>query len=190
MNSLYDKLFFPQTAFTPMMKPLIISALLLLFALVSFYGWKFSKIFFAKDYDKLLASLYNHTVPLITTDSIQNLNDYIVLDTRAKKEWEVSHLPQAIWVDYPKANFDCLKNKTKDQAILVYCSVGYRSEKIGEQLQKLGFTQVYNLYGGIFDWANQNQPLINSSNSKTNQVHGYSPSWGKWLNSNIEKVYD
>ena len=51
-----------------------------------------------------------------------------------------------------------LKYKVEDIArestIVVYCSVGYRSEKIAEELDKLGFTNVSNLYGGIFEWIN------------------------------------
>jgi hypothetical protein len=70
----------------------------------------------------------------------------------------------------------------------VYCSVGYRSERIGEKLLKLGYTDVVNLYGGIFEWKNQGLDVYNSSNYPTDSVHTYNKSWGKWLVKGI-KVY-
>ncbi len=66
-----------------------------------------------------------------------------------------------------------LKNLDKDKPVVVYCSVGYRSEKIAEKLEKEGFTQVYNLYGGIFEWVNQDNPVYNEK-GKTNNIHPYS----------------
>ena len=39
--------------------------------------------------------------------------------------------------------------------IIVYCSIGVRSEDIGEKLKELGYTKILNLYGGIFDWKNK-----------------------------------
>lgn len=71
--------------------------------------------------------------------------------------------------------------------VIVYCSVGYRSERIGEKLQDAGFINVQNLYGGIFKWVNEGMPVYNSI-GPTKQVHGYSRSWGVWLQKG-EKVY-
>jgi len=73
---------------------------------------------------------------------------------------------------------------------LVYCSVGYRSERIGEHLLELGFTDVHNLYGGIFEWINKGYGVMNSKGQWVERVHGYSPSWGKWIESEIEVVYN
>ena len=72
--------------------------------------------------------------------------------------------------------------------IVVYCSIGYRSEKIGKKIKNLGFSRVYNLYGGIFEWSNRAYPLIDNQKKKTIKVHGYNQDWGKWL-SRGEKVF-
>jgi rhodanese-related sulfurtransferase len=173
------------------MKPYLIGGIIILLLIVAIFGWKWAKVLFAKDYDTMLQSLYSKTVPTINVDSIDNLEGYIILDTRAKEEWGVSHLPNAIWVNYPKADLSCLEGKDKSQAILVYCSVGYRSEKIGEQIQALGFKNVKNIYGGIFEWVNKEKNIIDTAGNSIQKVHGFSPSWGKWMTNNkIEKVYE
>ena len=74
-----------------------------------------------------------------------------------------------------------LSDIDKDAPIVIYCSVGYRSEKIGEKLQRAGFKNVVNLWGGIFDWSNQQLPLVNSAEEKVTRVHPYDKNWGRWL---------
>jgi len=71
---------------------------------------------------------------------------------------------------------------------VVYCSVGYRSERIGEKLLDKGFTNVYNLYGGIFDWINNDYPLVDIADQPIQKVHGYNEDWSKWVCKG-EKVY-
>jgi len=73
----------------------------------------------------------------------------------------------------------------KDAPIVIYCSVGYRSEKIGEKLQKAGYKNVINLWGGIFDWANLKLPLVNEDEEKVTSVHPYDENWGRWLAGEI-----
>lgn len=127
-----------------------------------------------------LTEYYEETVPLVQRDSLRE--EYVILDTRAREEYDVSHLPNAIWVGYKgelqQAVIDSLP---KDRPLLLYCSIGYRSERVGEKLLAQGFTQVYNLYGGLFDWANHGQPIVNAQNQPTDTVHTYSRGWSKWL---------
>lgn len=143
-------------------------------------------------YDALLATLYKETVPLIHADSLKTRlqrNQPIVLDTRARSEYEVSHLPGARWADYDTFSPEMVKDIAKDRPIVVYCSVGYRSERIGEKLQALGFTDVKNLYGGIFQWKNEGYVVVNKNGQPTDSVHCYSKLWSVWLKEGI-KVYD
>ena len=76
----------------------------------------------------------------------------------------------------------------KDTPIIVYCSVGFRSEKTTEHLLALGFTNVKNLYGGIFEWSNAGQPMVDSNENSTTKIHAYNKKWGTWINRG-EKVY-
>ena len=145
-----------------------------------------------KNFDKKINALLSHSVPLVheneLNDNFQN-GEFMLLDTRSIEEYEISHLEGAHFIDYDGFNSEMVKDINKDQPIVLYCSVGYRSEKIGEKLQELGYTKVYNLYGGIFDWKNKDNQVINSQNLPTDSVHTYNRNWSQWLEKGI-KVYD
>ena len=140
-------------------------------------------------YDEKLASLYKKTVPLIPAASLkQRQSNVVILDTRAKEEFEVSHIEGARFLDYDGFKISDVGDISKDSEVIVYCSVGYRSERIGEKLQKAGYTNVKNLYGGIFSWKNEGYQVVGGQGFPTDSVHTYNKSWGKWLIKGI-KVY-
>lgn len=114
--------------------------------------------------------------------------DVLFLDTRSKSEFNVSHLPNALFVDYDNFKLNSLKNVDKDKEIIVYCSIGVRSQDIGKQLTENGFTNVKNLYGGIFLWADQGRVMEDFKNNNTSKVHGYNKFWGRWVQK-AEVVY-
>ncbi|SHO60505.1 rhodanese-like domain-containing protein [Algoriphagus zhangzhouensis] len=137
-------------------------------------------------YKSLLSVLYDEEFPVLKPGELKSLDNFQILDTREKEEYEVSHIEGAQWAGFDSfPEFDVQK-LDKNKPVLVYCTVGARSQEIGQKLQNEGF-QVFNLYGGIIHWVNENHPVFNE-NSMTNQVHTYSQSWGIWLKKG-EKVY-
>lgn len=142
------------------------------------------------DFDVMIDNTLQKTVPFMSSDNLLcNYENYIIFDTRELKEYNVSHLKNAIHVGYEHFNMNTVSKKLSLKTpIVVYCSVGYRSEKIAEKLTKKGY-KVYNLYGGIFEWKNKKNTVINTSNTETNKVHCYNEEWSKWL-VNGEKIYD
>jgi predicted sulfurtransferase len=54
-----------------------------------------------------------------------------------------------------------------------------RSEQIAEKLLAMGFTAVWNLYGGIFSWANNGNALVDHNQQATQKVHGFDKNWSK-----------
>ncbi len=143
------------------------------------------------DFEKEIEHQIKFSVPLISVSDLkENQDQYILLDIREKEEFMVSHIPGAQHVGYDRVNFNLLDSLNKEVPIVVYCSIGYRSEKVGELLQERGFKKVYNLFGSIFEWSNQNQPLHNSQNELTNELHTYDKNWSKWVtNKNIKKTW-
>ena len=141
-------------------------------------------------YAKKLSTLLSHTVNEISVDSASQLLKSIFLDNRSEKEYKVSHIQGALFAEYNllAINVNALKNVNKNTPIIVYCSVGYRSEKTAEKLLKMGFTKVYNLYGGLFEWSNNNKPMVDENNNPTKKIHAYNESWGQWITSG-EKVF-
>jgi len=116
--------------------------------------------------------------------------EIIVLDAREKEEYDVSHIEEAIYLGYKDPDFSTLNDFDKDTPIVVYCSIGYRSEKIGEKLKKLGFNSVRNLYGSIFEWVNQGHKIVDHNGQQTNEIHCYNKKWSKWMiNDAYQKVW-
>ncbi len=129
-----------------------------------------------------LNTILTDSISFISVDSLSALNNenHILLDAREENEFLVSHIPGARHIGYNEFKKGSLPDADKNQMIILYCSVGYRSEKIGEKLKEAGYTNVWNLYGGIFEWVNRGGELINES-GKTNLIHPYSKIWGVWL---------
>ncbi len=132
--------------------------------------------------------MLSHSAPEVSVGQISTLGKFVLLDAREYPEYAVSHLEGARFVGFDNFRMDCVKSLNKDVKILVYCSVGYRSEKIAEKLMSDGFSDVSNLYGGIFEWFNQGNLIVDSSGKQTNRIHAYTRTWGVWLNKG-EKVY-
>lgn len=131
-----------------------------------------------------------NSVDYIAVDDLLAIEEAILLDTRKRDEYEVSHLRNAHWVGHKKFNIDSVFKIIPDKKakIIVYCSVGVRSENIGERLQQAGYSNVRNLYGGIFQWKNKGYPVFDMEGRETEKVHAFSKHWGKLL-TNGEKVY-
>jgi len=141
-------------------------------------------------YTKKLNRLYKNSVPLVEAEEagemMSNTEDILILDTRTEREFEVSHIEGAQFVDFDSFKKKDFEGVDKDKPVLVYCSVGYRSERIGEKLQKMGFNNVHNLYGGIFEWKNRGHNVVDNSDAKTEKVHTYNADWGQWLDKGVK----
>jgi rhodanese-related sulfurtransferase len=138
-----------------------------------------------------LDRLNNKTVPYISVQELQAKPEMVVLDAREPKEFNTSHIKNAIFVGYSKFDKTKVTKKVnnKNTPIAVYCSIGVRSEKIAEKLQKMGYKNVYNLYGGIFEYKNANGTVYNNQKKATDSVHTYNKRWSQYLDKGI-KVYE
>ncbi len=140
-----------------------------------------------------LLEMYNErSVPYISAQELaMPKTNAIILDAREIKEYNVSHLKDAIYVGYEDFQIDSVQKKlpNKDSKIVVYCSLGIRSEEVAEKLKKAGYTNVFNLYGGIFEWKNNNFTIYDSEEIETENVHTFNGAWSKWLTNGI-KIYE
>jgi len=140
--------------------------------------------------DRTLKKYNKESIPYIKVDALHGMNHVTALDTRKKEEYEVSHLKDALWVGFNTFDLADVSSKITDKSaeIVVYCSIGVRSENVGEKLKDAGYTNVKNLYGGIFEWKNQGYPVYDAQDKETEKVHAFSKHWGKLLKKG-EKVY-
>jgi rhodanese-related sulfurtransferase len=104
----------------------------------------------------------------------------LVLDARTRVEYQVSHLKDAVWDDAVRPGLRPLRGRPTTDPIVVYGSVGYRGARLAYWLGKQGFTNVRNLSGGIFLWANEDRPLFRDDRPVA-EVHPYDHRWGMLL---------
>lgn len=136
-------------------------------------------------FDKMLKDMLQFTVPFVHVEQVyEHLDNYILLDTRDQEEYDISHIKGARRAGYDDFNLDEWTYLEKDKPIVLYCSVGYRSEKIGERFLSAGYHHVYNLYGSIFAWVNKGYPVVKSVDAPTKEVHTYNRRWSKWVINN------
>lgn len=145
-----------------------------------------------KSIDQTLKLLNDKTVPYISVDQLNeelNNSEVLLLDSRKKEEYQVSRIKDAKFIgEQFNSESLALDNVDKNKPIVVYCSIGVRSEDLGEVLLKKGFTNVKNLYGGIFLWKNRGFEVYDENNRQTENVHAYNRFWGMLLKSG-KKVY-
>lgn len=142
--------------------------------------------------DSLLQKENKESVPYITVSELLQKENIVLLDSREKVEYETSHIENAICVGYDKFKIKKIKKvlpKDKNAPIVVYCSLGIRSEDVGEKLQKAGYKNVYNLYGGIFEWKNQDQSVVDNKGEATENIHTFNEDWSIWLKKGV-KIFD
>lgn len=99
-----------------------------------------------------------------------------LLDARGPEEFAVGHLAGAIRADVAHPE-DALRGAPAGRAVVVYCSVGYRSGVAARALRQRGLRDVRNLRGGIFAWAAEGRAMVGEGGA-TRAVHPYDRWWG------------
>lgn len=155
-------------------------------------------------YHSQLNLLYSHSLPIISADSLFRLMEesdsvesgfdesgsdepptFVLLDIRGRHEWQLSHIPHAQYAGFKNFTLNLPHIPDKQTPVVLYCTIGYRSEQIGEQLVEAGFSNVSHLYGGIIEWKNNSYPTLNDNARVTDSVHTYDRYWGMFLKNGI-----
>lgn len=102
----------------------------------------------------------------------------LLIDVRTTEEFALSHLPGAVRCD--DADEAAALSKRAGRVVL-YDSSGARSAKLAESLARRGVRDLAYLAGGIFQWANEERPLVDAAGHPTTRVHPYNRFWGRLL---------
>lgn len=102
------------------------------------------------------------------TDAVQKINreKAVVVDVRAADEFVPSHIKGAknIALDSLEAQLPgAVKNKSNP--VILVCASGIRAQKAASIAQKLGYTNVYVLSGGLGAWKTASLPLVSGAKS-------------------------
>lgn len=83
-----------------------------------------------------------------------------VLDVRTPDEYNNGHLAKAININWNGNDFEAAASKLdKSKPVFVYCLGGGRSANASAKLKSMGFTEIYDMQGGITAWNNASKPL-------------------------------
>jgi rhodanese-related sulfurtransferase len=87
--------------------------------------------------------------------------DVIILDVRTPEEFNAGHIANAININLEGSDFSSEVSKLdKNATVAVYCRSGNRSGVATEQMAELGFTDMYDMQGGIVDWEDAGGPVV------------------------------
>jgi rhodanese-related sulfurtransferase len=87
----------------------------------------------------------------------------VILDGRTPGEFAEGYIEGARMIDFQGGSFETeIATLDKDVTYAVYCRSGNRSGQAVKIMQDAGFRNLYNLEGGVIDWANQGMPLVNN----------------------------
>jgi rhodanese-related sulfurtransferase len=108
----------------------------------------------------------------------------LLIDVRTREEYEISHLPGAIWAETPTQIASAIRGASDRRPVVLYCSVGVRSSRAAAKLMQSRPANVFNLQGSIFQWANEGRPLIANGHA-VHVVHPFNERWGVLLNPQL-----
>lgn len=87
----------------------------------------------------------------------------ILLDVRTPGEFAEGFIEGARLIDFQSGNFESeIASLDKNTTYAVYCRSGNRSGQAAKIMHDAGFHNLYNLDGGVIDWANAGLPLVRS----------------------------
>ena len=99
-------------------------------------------------------------VNVVEAIELINHKNALVLDVREDSEFKNGHILHAKWIPLGSLGGRTGElEKYREQPIVVVCRSGNRSASACATLGKLGFTQAYNLAGGVVGWQKSNLPL-------------------------------
>ena len=85
--------------------------------------------------------------------------EVFLLDVRTAGEYREIRLAGARLIPIDQL-LKRIKEVPKDRPVLVYCAVGSRSSQVVGYMARVGFPEVYNLYGGIYAWSKKGYPVL------------------------------
>jgi rhodanese-related sulfurtransferase len=88
-------------------------------------------------------------------------DELLAVDVRTPREWEAKRIAGSLGIPLNHLE-ERLSELPLNRPLLVYCAGGYRSSIAASLLQRMGFTQIAELAGGLAAWETAGLPLLSS----------------------------
>jgi len=101
-------------------------------------------------------NLFQPKVPQVdaaeVNKAIASHKDVVLLDVRTPEEYKEGHIRKSTLIPLQTLQQNISKLTDKSKTMYVYCRSGSRSAYAVRLLQKLGYTNVFNMSGGVLSW--------------------------------------
>ena len=117
------------------------------------------------DHSKEFLELVNEVMPRVTEVSVaeaigRQAGGATLIDVREDNEWEAGHARGAIHMGRGVIERDIVHQiPDKETELILYCGGGYRSALAADNLQKMGYTNVLSMDGGVREWREKKYPM-------------------------------
>jgi len=102
-------------------------------------------------------------LPAVTVQELRAMmeskDDFFLLDVRERSEWEIARLPGASLIPLGELG-NRIGELPRDKRLVVHCKAGGRSAKAVQALHEAGFTNTWNVTGGINAWSKEIDPDV------------------------------
>jgi rhodanese-related sulfurtransferase len=105
------------------------------------------------------AAVAQNVNPDAAFNLIKQQSELFLLDVRTPGEYQQTRLQGARLIPIDQL-VKRIAEIPKTRPILVYCAVGSRSAQVVNYLARRGYPKLYNLYGGIYSWAQKGYPVL------------------------------
>lgn len=117
------------------------------------------------DHSKEFLELVNEVMPRVREVSVDETRERVeggatLIDVREDNEFEAGHAAGAKHMGRGIIERDIVQTiPDKDAEIVLYCGGGYRSALVTDNLQKMGYTNVWSMAGGWHAWEESGAPV-------------------------------
>lgn len=108
----------------------------------------------SKEFEKLVTDIKPNVKEISVEETLDRVkNGATLIDVREDNEWDAEHAGGAEHIGRGVIERDIVwKYPDKDKELILYCGGGYRSALAADNLQKMGYTNVFSMTGGWTAW--------------------------------------
>jgi rhodanese-related sulfurtransferase len=114
----------------------------------------------SKEFEKLVQDIRRNVREIPVTETLEKVKQGATLiDVREDNEWEIERAAGAEHIGRGVIERDIVhKHPDKNEEMILYCGGGYRSALAADNLQKMGYTNVFSMIGGWTAWKEAGAP--------------------------------
>lgn len=114
----------------------------------------------SKEFEKLVEDIMPNINEVTVEETLERIKkDAVLIDVREDNEWNSEHATDAVHMGRGIIERDIVHEiPNKETELILYCGGGYRSALAANNLQKMGYTNVFSMKGGWTAWNEANAP--------------------------------